>query len=83
MKRAAILFVLFSVTPALAQQKPAPKSYPVPTLRLDITEDENVSGETATNGGSLTSVVRHPRKQSLIRPRADFMPELLRSAENL
>ena len=83
MKRAALLVVLFSAAPVLAQTRPKRETYPVATQRLDITEGDTVKGDVPSGEGSMTTSTRRARKPSLIRARTDFMPEMLRSAENL
>jgi hypothetical protein len=83
MKRVVVLFALLSTTPALAQSHSQKDNYPTPTQRLEITEGETVEGGVAKGDGSLVSVKRRVRMPGLIRPRMDFVPEMLRSAENL
>ena len=87
MKHAALLFALLSAAPAIAQTRsrriPNPTSVPAPTQRLDISEGDTVEGGVASGDGTVSTSMIRRKKPSLIQPRADFLPEMLRSAEDL
>ena len=73
---AAFLFgglTLVSVAPAQAQDE---------TTTYDF-EDDLVSGDLVRPDGELLSVRRRGRRASLIRVREHFIPEMLKSVENL
>lgn len=73
---AALLFgglSLASAAPAQAQDE---------TTTYDF-EDDLVSGDLVRPDGELLSVRRRGRRASLIRVREHFIPEMLKSVENL
>ena len=73
---AALLFggvSLLSVAPVQAQDE---------TTTYDF-EDDLVSGDLVRPDGELLSVRRRGRRASLIRVREHFIPEMLKSVENL
>jgi hypothetical protein len=49
----------------------------------EFTDADTVTGSIAGPDGGLIDVHRRGVRTSLIRPRAHYMPELLRSVENL
>lgn len=76
----ALVFVAFA--PAFAQtQRVAPKVRYEQKTRIDVTEDESVTGTTASGDGLMVDGRRPPRHTSLIRVRTDFVPEMVQSAE--
>lgn len=83
---------------AFAQDKPEKKTAPAPTTRAtaDYTERQEVDGSQVVSFGGdelpadgpniYGGIVQRPPtviKQLLIRPRMNFVPELLKSVENL
>ena len=46
-------------------------------------DDDVVEGETFTPDGVVVHGNRHPTFDSMIRPRQNFLPEMLRAAEDL
>jgi hypothetical protein len=70
----ALLLVLTLATATGGQ--PAPK-------HIDVDEDEVVEGETARGDGEALIQRKQAMFGTLIKLRADFRPELLRSADSL
>ena len=68
--------------PALAQRTPRADNYPQHTQRIDISEGDEVTGETIAPGSTFVSARRPPRSPSLIKIRTNFVPEMLKSAED-
>lgn len=50
---------------------------------FDFSDGESVSGNLMRPDGEIIDVPRTGRRPSLIRIRENFIPEMLRSAENL
>lgn len=46
-------------------------------------DDEFIDGQVVRPDGELVSGVRHGKESSLIRIRADFLPEMVQSVEDL
>jgi len=82
-KRLLVLaFVLATVAaPALAQDAPAPAGGEN-TTSYDF-EDDLVQGDLVRPDGENLMVRRKGARESLIRIREHFVPELLKSVENL
>ena len=85
MHRTLITAALLVATPAFAQVPRTAKSdagYPRTTI-LEGFLDEEVRGQTWRPGGDVIDVVKKAHRSSLIRVRASFLPEMLKSAEQL
>lgn len=76
---AAILFgLLFVATPAMAQDAGGEAG----TTTYDF-EDDLVTGDLVRPDGEMLNVRRRGSRSSLIRIREHFIPEMLKSVENL
>lgn len=91
-KALAVAIGLALCAPALAQESVRPpvkgqvskgKQRPRPAQRLDFTKGDLVEAGVANAGGELVGGRRAPRMSRLIPVRTDFLPELLKSAEQL
>jgi len=72
-----IAAVLAGALPSIASaQQPAPQEF-------NFEDGESVSGNLMRPDGEVIDVPRTGRRPSLIRIRESFIPEMLRSAENL
>ncbi|MCB9546370.1 MAG: hypothetical protein H6706_11005 [Myxococcales bacterium] len=79
---APLALLLAAALPAAAQ--PAPTTTPEPAARLvEFGEADEVRGEFQRPGGDVTESRLGEALPSLIRVRANFEPELLRSADDL
>ncbi len=68
---------LLGLAPAMASaQQPA-------ATEFNFDDAENVTGNLMRPEGEIIDVPRSGRRPSLIRIRENFIPEMLRSAENL
>lgn len=75
---AIILFgILFAAAPALAQDAGGGE-----TTTYDF-EDDLVTGDLVRPDGEMLNVRRRGSRSSLIRIREHFIPEMLKSVENL
>ena len=85
MKRLVCAAVLLVSGMAFAGQKvETDDSKPVqPRVKNVEIEAENLKGELVTPIGDMFVVRRQAEHGSLIRLRADFLPEVVKSAENL
>lgn len=73
---AVILFgILFAAAPALAQDGDETTTYDF--------EDDLVTGDLVRPDGEMLNVRRRGSRSSLIRIREHFIPEMLKSVENL
>jgi hypothetical protein len=50
---------------------------------ITIEDDGTIDGTVATAGGSVTSIWKWANAQSLIHIRRDFVPEIVKTAEDL
>ena len=91
MKRLVVASLLaFGVaTPALAQKtstKPAPTpattTYSAKPTHLDIDDDEVVEGGTVGPDGVSVNVRQAKKFPSFLKLRADFLPEMIKSAQD-
>ncbi|MEM7607126.1 MAG: hypothetical protein AAF411_17370 [Myxococcota bacterium] len=69
------LGLAMSVSPASAQEPPGETTYDF--------DDDLVSGDLVRPDGELLNVRRRGRRSSLIRIREHFVPEMLKSVEDL
>ena len=76
----AILATLFVTVPAMAQDGAAPA--PADATTYDF-EDDLVTGDLVRPDGELLRVRRGGRRDSLIKIREHFIPEMLKSVEDL
>jgi hypothetical protein len=93
----AMLMLTGGAGAALAQQpqpKPAPKAPPATTSTSDDNvqykaktvydfEDDTVEGDLQRPDGELVDSLRKVRHSSLIEIRKDFIPEMLKSLEDI
>ena len=77
----ALIVALFLSSPVLAQTQRDTR--PPFAQRIDITEDDVVQGELPQGGGELVVPRRRTHQPSLIRLRAHFLPEMLKSVDSL
>ncbi len=94
-RSAAPLTLLFAVafaSPAMAQNSPAPEVGVGQTggsqtvYERETTydfEDDYVEGQLVRPDGELVTGQRHGKQSSLIHIRADFIPEMVQSVEDL
>ncbi len=78
---------LFLAVPVGAQpvKRPAPvatKAEPERVQRMSF-ENEYVTGNRDLGGGDVVGATRRSKHSNLVRPRADFIPELIKSAEDI
>lgn len=79
---------MLSTASAIAQDAPAPAATPAPARAGgDATtydfDDDLVTGDLVRPDGELLNVRRRGQRNSLIRIREHFIPEMLKSVENL
>ena len=80
----AALLLAAPLTASAQTRRRAPKAEPPPRAQhLDIDDDEVVEGGTAHGDGDLITAQRAAKQTSLIKIRADFKPEMLRTALRL
>ena len=72
----ALFFVMFVTAPAFAQDEGEG------TTTYDF-EDDLVTGDLVRPDGEMLNVRRRGSRSSLIRIREHFIPEMLKSVENL
>jgi hypothetical protein len=53
------------------------------TCVLSITDDDDIIGNTPTYGDTSTNFIKFGGHESLIKLRRDFIPEILRTAEDI
>lgn len=53
------------------------------TCVLSITDDDDIVGNVPTHGEMTTGIIRFGDHDSLIKVRRDFIPEILRTAEDI
>ncbi len=86
MKRVLVLFALAAAAPAFAQTPPVENKsdgkYAPPVQRMDITEDEEVTGEFMRPGDEIVGVRHKAKHVSLIKIRYQFIDEMIKSADN-
>ena len=82
MKRLVCAAVLLVSGMAFAGEKADSKPVQPRVKNVEI-EAENLKGELVTPIGDMFVVRRQAEHGSLIRLRADFLPEVVKSAENL
>ena len=76
----ALFLVALTAAPAAAED-------PSPDARGDTTsysfEDQHVTGDTVNPNGEVLHVRKRGERESLIRARTHWIPELLKTAEHL
>jgi hypothetical protein len=93
---AALIVLAFTATPALAvadrptsgkASKPAPTATAAKVKYKKVQEmiftDDEVTASRAGGAGEMIQVRKQTKKSSLIRIRGNFLPELVKSAENI
>lgn len=78
----AALALATVAVPAFAQQPPPEVTYKQKTI-IDVTEDENVFGDKVDPDGEIIQIAPRVRHVSLITIRSHFIPEMVKSAEQL
>ena len=73
----AAVFVLSAVTPALAQDVTYKKE-----TKYDF-DDDNVEGDIVKPDGEMINSTGKAKHSSLIKVRQHFIPEMLKSAEDI
>jgi hypothetical protein len=78
---ALALLPLWAVpAPAAAEEPRSDKNGELTAYKFD---DELVTGDTANPNGEVLHVRKRGKRESLIRARTHWVPELLKTAENL
>ena len=77
-----VLFVIPMLLAAPAGAAPKETKAPESPRRYDF-DDDIVEGGIAQADGSLVNVLRPIKRSSLIKIRDSFLPELIKSAEDL
>ncbi len=82
-KAIAFLAIALGGASAWAQRGAGPRVEYRRTTVITITDDDPVEGEFDRPGGDVVSTLRPLRHVSLVKMRADFLPELRKSAEQV
>lgn len=77
-KAAAVLLVLAAASPAYAQDRST-----TPVTEVDFTDADEVTGDRVSPYIDLIGGRRRQLRQSLIRARTTFRPELVKSVEDI